>query len=72
MKLKCNDGFTRNFSIARVDGEQMPDGSRHGGFTEASCEECGVTFGCHDTSILKPRFKNHVCKRMNKRRKKNA
>jgi len=59
MKLKCNDGVIRNFSVAK-------------GLALARCKECGVTFGCHAAIILKPLFKSHVCKRMNKRRKKNA
>ena len=39
MKLKCNDGIIRSFSVARADGDRMPDGSRFDGFAEAKCEE---------------------------------
>jgi len=63
MKLKCNDGIIRSFSVARADGDRMPDGSRFDGFAEAKCEECGQLFGCHDTSILKPVFKKHACEK---------
>lgn len=61
MKLKCNDGIVRRFSISYTDGDRLPDGDRMNGWLEAHCKECGREFGFHDTKILKPRFKAHVC-----------
>ena len=54
MKLKCNDGATRTFEIACID----PISSR---YIEAYCVLCGHLFGVHDTKILKPEFKEHIC-----------
>lgn len=31
--------------------------------SEAYCKECGLRFGVHDTKVLKPKFKAHVCKK---------
>ena len=61
MKLKCNDGKVRDFEVAHGDGDFLPDGSRHDGFAEAYCKHCNEGFGCHDTHILKPKFREHVC-----------
>lgn len=73
MKLKCIDGKTRRFEVAHGDGDFMPDGTRHNGYSPAYCLECSKDFGCHDTTILKPRFKKHICEteriRVIKRRK---
>ena len=63
MKLKCKDGVVRNFLVARSDGDYLPDGSRHEGFAEAQCEGCGAMFGSHDTRLMKPIFKAHVCRK---------
>lgn len=55
MKLKCNDGIVRRFRPALyLDIYENCEGR---------CEECGEEFGIHDTKILKPRFKEHVCKK---------
>lgn len=62
MKLKCNDGIVRKFSVAYTDGDYLTGGRRANGSSDAYCVECGNSFGCHDTYILKPKFKNHVCK----------
>jgi hypothetical protein len=53
MKLKCNDGITRTF--------QLPWKDSLGDYQDAFCEECGKSFGVHDTKILKPMFKEHTC-----------
>ena len=63
MRLKCDDGITRRFSIAHIDGDYLPGGTRQNGGVEAFCEECGYPFGYHDTHILKPQFRDHICKR---------
>jgi len=63
MKLKCNDGKVRRFRVAIGDGQYLSNGQRADGYHEAACLECGELFGCHDTHILKPEFKNHTtCK----------
>lgn len=54
MKLKCNDGKVRRFSIAEYQ-------AGHGSYSESRCLECGETFGIHDTKVLKPQWKEHVC-----------
>ncbi len=63
MKLKCNDGKTRRFLVCR---NQTYNDAYGGVITtskllEAECVECGKTFGCHDTYILKPKFLAHAC-----------
>ena len=43
----------------------MPDGRRFDGYIwsgESKCLECGEEFGHNDTRVLKPRWKEHVCK----------
>jgi len=50
MKIKCYDGIVREFKVPKV----------HQDF-EALCLHCGEQFGCHDTKILKPKFKAHIC-----------
>ena len=64
MKLKCDDGITRNFHVCLLDGDYDPygNGERCLGDTEAYCMECGAGFGYHDTKILKPEFRRHVCR----------
>ena len=62
MKLKCNDGKIRNFQITICDGQYLSNGTRANGWREAACLECGKEFGYHDTKILKPEFRSHVCK----------
>ena len=54
MKLKCNDGKVRTFVISHPHFWI--------GWEEAYCSECGETFNVHDTKILKPMFKSHLCK----------
>jgi len=61
MKIRCNDGVTRQFRIAKTDGDRLPDGTRSQGSIEAACEECDAPFGVHDTKILKPMFRKHRC-----------
>lgn len=58
MKIRCNDGKVRHFQISKID----PDGIRFFN-EEAKCLECGEEFGMHDTRVLKPMFKEHVCKK---------
>lgn len=55
MKIKCDDGIVRSFYNPPYDYH------RYGG-VEAICEECGKDFGVHDTKIIKPLWKKHVCK----------
>lgn len=54
MKLKCNDGIVRDFKISKVDV--------WAGSGEAYCKNCMKKFGVHDTKLLKPKFKAHICK----------
>lgn len=62
MKLKCNDGAIRSFSVAHCDGDFISKGVYFEGFIDAFCEKCGYNFGCHSTVVLKPEFKKHICK----------
>lgn len=55
MKIKCNDGKVRRFQICKQNYATFR-------YEEAICLECGKEFGVHDTKILKPMFKEHVCK----------
>ena len=55
MKLKCIDGKVRSFVICRI---HIIDGR----YNEGRCEKCKESFGVHNTKILKPLFKEHVCK----------
>jgi hypothetical protein len=54
MRLKCNDGKVRNFGVAGYNETETH-------FWEAKCHDCGELFGSHDTYIVKPQFKEHVC-----------
>lgn len=58
MKIKCGDGKVRRFRVSEI-------GKFTGFPTEARCLECGEGFGTHDTYILKPLFKKHICKSQN-------
>jgi len=60
MKLKCNDGIVREFSLPAINEILL--------WNEAMCVHCGEKFGIHDTAILKPRFKAHTCKEGRERR----
>jgi len=55
MKLKCRDGKVRIFKVVTPHWRGI-------GLEEAECMHCHYPFGCHDTDILKPMFKNHICK----------
>jgi len=57
MKLKCEDGKVRLFEITGYDSAMNT-------WSEARCCHCTVTFGYHDTEILKPKFKAHKCVEM--------
>jgi len=57
MKLKCDDGVVREFKVSEVK-----KGLHRGSLRDAFCVHCGETFGCHDTHILKPKFRKHTCK----------
>ena len=63
MKIKCNDGNVREFSICRPSALD----SR---YNESRCQGCRVFFGVHDTNILKPLWKKHVCAAITKAIKK--
>lgn len=55
MRLKCNDGKVREFGLPWTNNlnEEI----------EAQCLECGECFGIHDTKVLKPIFKKHICEK---------
>jgi len=53
MKLKCDDGIVREFSLSGISSIQT--------WFEAECTHCLKGFGVHDTRILKPLFKAHTC-----------
>lgn len=59
MKIKCNDGIVRVFIISKLDN--ITDK-----LMESYCLNCGKEFGVHDTKILKPEFKNHICELVKK------
>jgi hypothetical protein len=59
MKLKCIDGVVRNFIVCQFG--DFYDGCLCQEYSEAYCSDCLETFGRHDTKILKPIFKNHIC-----------
>ncbi len=61
MRLKCDDGQVRTFSIAFNDGDHVGGGLRSTRDSEAYCEDCGEPFGVHDLKILKPKFRAHSC-----------
>jgi len=56
MKLRCVDGKVRDFNTVKTNEVSYR-------LQEATCMECGEGFGVHDTWILKPLFKAHVCKK---------
>lgn len=56
MKLKCDDGVVRHFEVCK------PADSFYHSISEAYCAECLQSFDYHDTPILKPMFRAHVCK----------
>ncbi|HBJ2612839.1 TPA: hypothetical protein LA742_001273 [Clostridium botulinum] len=55
MKLKCEDEIVREFSIPWIDNLEQEH--------EAMCYRCGQEFGIHDTKVLKPIFKKHICEK---------
>ena len=55
MKIKCADGIMRRFEICKYDKVFYC-------YIESSCLECGALFGVSDTRILKPKWKEHICK----------
>lgn len=62
MKIKCNDNVIREFCISKNKTTMTRGGPvETGGINEAYCMECGEEFGCHDTYILKPIFRKHIC-----------
>lgn len=63
MKLKCNDGIVRNFTIAEYD-------DIYRWWQPSICLCCGFVFGIHDTRILKPKWKSHICKKLPQKEKK--
>lgn len=60
MKLKCLDGKVRQFRTASWD-----DCFNTG--ISALCLECDKRFGVHDTKVLKPLFKQHICRITNEK-----
>lgn len=59
MTLRGPDGYIRRFKVAR----QLRDiiGPIQA-WSEAECLECGYPFGVHDTKVIMPEFKRHMCK----------
>ena len=55
MKIKCNDGIVREFSTCQ------PNDAAFKYISDSKCLKCGWNFGVHDTKILKPSWKAHVC-----------
>ena len=55
MKIKCIDGITRDFQLPRQEY------SYSNSLSDAYCKNCLKNFGIHDTKILKPEFKKHIC-----------
>ncbi len=54
MKLKCDDGIVRDFQIP-IELDDKTD------FCSPFCKHCKKQFGVHDTYILKPLFRKHIC-----------
>jgi len=55
MKLKCDDGVTRNF----IPSE--PSSRAFQLYTEVSCEDCDEEFGVHNITVVKDRLRAHRC-----------
>jgi len=53
MKIKCNDGVTREFTTCKKLGYNY--------YSEAYCNECGETFGVGYTNLIKEKFRSHTC-----------
>lgn len=53
MKLKCNDGKVRSFSVCRNNLIAF--------VTKAQCDECGKKFEVYDTDISRSMLEAHVC-----------
>jgi len=53
MKLRCNDGIVRDFQPCVEDNCW--------GLLSSYCKECDYNFDVHDTWVLKPRWKAHIC-----------
>lgn len=53
MKIKCNDGVTREFTTCKKLGYNY--------YSEAYCNECGRTFGVGHTNLIKGMFRSHIC-----------
>lgn len=63
MKVRCKDGLVRAFKPAYCDGDRLPNGARQDmGNSESRCLLCGEAFGVHDTKVLLPHWRNHICK----------
>jgi hypothetical protein len=58
MKIKCDDGKVRRFTIP-VNAYTKENSYPHA--IESKCLECGKEFGVHDTKLLKPEWKKHIC-----------
>ena len=54
MKIKCNDGIVREFSVSVEYASKTRQ-------SESRCQTCGIYFGAHDVKILKPQWKAHIC-----------
>jgi len=62
MRVRCNDEITRDFTVCRPlnYGTGNPV-SRNDDLNGSICIKCGYDFGVHDTKILKPLWKAHIC-----------
>jgi hypothetical protein len=54
MKLKCNDGIVRSFTISKIGGWCNA-------YLPVYCDGCGKNFGVHSTKIIKPILRAHIC-----------
>jgi len=56
MKIKCNDGIVREFTVCIQAKDWFST------ISTSKCKNCGKEFGIHDTWILKPIWRKHICK----------
>ncbi len=66
MKLKCNDGITRNFTLSHYC--VIANWCVIANLQDARCDECGEIFGEYlAREEMKSEFRKHVCKSTDKR-----
>lgn len=57
MKLKCDDGKIRTCTCKGYGEIKIYKGC----LIDSKCLSCGANFGVHDTHLLKPKWKKHIC-----------